>query len=101
MTPNTLYEHISFRTGDDYETIESLGFELYIPNSSNNREKSKRLRRLKLWRAERLRKSAEIASSELEPHLQNKTSEVGDVNRLARLRSKTRAASRFAKTNLI
>ena len=49
MTTQELYRHLADRTGEDVETIESFGFELYEPD----RKEQKRLRRLKQWRQQR------------------------------------------------
>ncbi len=58
MTQQELYQHLAERTGDEFETIESLGFELYEPDH----KEQKRQRRLRLWRQiRRDRRLAELA----------------------------------------
>ncbi len=49
MTRRELYKNIAARTGDDFKTIERLGFEPDIPDP----KELKRKRRLKLWRQQR------------------------------------------------
>lgn len=53
MTRQELYEHIADQTGEDFETIESLGFEIETPHYEIDRKELKRQRRLKLWRQQR------------------------------------------------
>ena len=68
MTHHELYKTIATKTGDESETIEKLGFELYIPSSETDRKAIKRERRLKLWRQMRRDKHlAEIAAKLVQP----------------------------------
>ena len=63
MTHQELYKNIAVRTGDDPDTIEKLGFELYTPALVTDRKALKRERRLKFWRQQRRdRHLATIAS---------------------------------------
>lgn len=63
MTTQELYQHLADQTGEDYTTIESLGFELETPHYESDRKELKRHRRLKLWRQQRRdRRMADIAS---------------------------------------
>lgn len=52
MTHQEFYQHLADRTGEDVETIESLGFEIET-HFSPDRKELKRQRRLKLWRQQR------------------------------------------------
>lgn len=49
MTQQELYQHLADRTGEDIETLESYGFELFEPD----RKEQKRQRRLKQWQQQR------------------------------------------------
>ena len=63
MTKQEFHEHIAAKTGDDIETIERLGFEVYAPSYETDRKEQKRLRRLKQWRRDRReRHLADIAA---------------------------------------
>ena len=53
MTTHELYQHLADQTGEDIETIESLGFELETPHYETDRKELKRQRRLRLWRQQR------------------------------------------------
>jgi hypothetical protein len=60
MTRKEFYETIANKTGEDINTIESLGFELHIPSFVPDRKEMKRERRLKLWR--QLRRDKHLAT---------------------------------------
>jgi hypothetical protein len=63
MTRQEFYENIADKTGEDINTIESLGFELAAPAYEPDRKEQKRQRRLKLWRQQRRdRRLGNIAS---------------------------------------
>jgi|GEM_PF-6277393 len=65
MKRQELYQRIAEVTGDDMETINTLGFELHIPQYQPNPKEIKRLRRLRLWRQQRRhRRLAEIIESQ-------------------------------------
>jgi hypothetical protein len=51
MTQQELHERLAAKTGEDIETIEHLGFEVYA--ALTDRKEQKRLRRLRQWRQER------------------------------------------------
>ncbi len=53
MPSNKLYHHLSLHLGDDFDTIERLGFELHAPSFITDRKEAKRLRRLKIKRETR------------------------------------------------
>ena len=53
MTKQEFYKHIAAKTGDDVETIERIGFEVYAPAYEPDRKELRRERRLRQWRQER------------------------------------------------
>ncbi len=63
MPSNKLYHHLSHHLGDDFDTIERLGFELHAPSFIADRKEAKRQRRLKIkremWRNRNLARIAD------------------------------------------
>lgn len=63
MTQHEFYQELAKHTGDDLETIESLGFELETFHNALERKERKRYRSMKISRQnKRERRLANIAS---------------------------------------